>query len=297
MTEAEIARYAIEWFEAQGATIYQEVDTPHGRVDFAAVNGALLSAVECKKSPSWYLMHQARRWLGLAHHVWIVTQDVRCPEYVTHYLEQDGIGWIGINGKRIEDVKKYQKNDLIGEDGCRNGLYIYCWPRLNRILRKVRKPLRECLQEEHRTFAEAGTSGRYWTPFKRMQRMVSEYVQAHPGCTYQELQAGLPDAPYNREKNQFIGLISRLGFEGVIRKHEGRRIRLYPGAARYKVGDTVLHVASGKKVRVADQQIRNEKFWYRVYFIKGNPWVPETELEPAFGLQSMGFDSLTIAMF
>lgn len=279
MTEADIARYAIEWFEAQGATIYQEVDTPYGRADFVADGAPLLSVVECKKTPSWYLMHQARRWRGLAHHIWIVTQNVRSPQYVTYYLEQDGIGWIGVDGEQIDDEKKRpNRYYLIGE--CGNGIEVYCWPRLNRILRQVRKPLRDYLQDEHRTYADAGTSGSYWTPFKQMKKMVSEYVQANPGCTYQEVQAGLPGAPYNSSCGRFIGLLSRNGFEGVVRKLEGRRIRLYPGVCRYQVGDDVRHVPTGQKAFITDQRMRGDEFYYRVYGGEIEKWVPETELGP-----------------
>lgn len=228
MTEVELARHVIAWLEADGAEVWQEV-MAGDRADIVARKGPLVSVVETKCQTSFYLIAQGVRWLKKAHHVWIAT-----PMRKFRYKEQEviesccryyGIGWLAFYNFEVGHYS--------------NEYPIKCYPNLNRNADTQRITSRLC--DEQKTFAEAGSNGKFWTPFKGVVRDVQNFVDKNPGCLLREIVDGI-ESPYNRNKQQFMRLIARIVVDpnddryplsaypipGVKKIRDGRFVRLYP---------------------------------------------------------------------
>lgn len=159
LSEADVAKIAIRWLTSQGWEIYQEVPCQSGRCDIVAVRTSLVWIVETKVSLTADLMLQCRARLKE-----FVTGVVACYSGTRwhrgglHPLVEWGIGK-GIGALSINGVG--ESCDVIA------------WPAIRRIstdlfLRNIRP--------EQKTFAEAGTNGRYWTRFKNLVEELQEHL-------------------------------------------------------------------------------------------------------------------------
>lgn len=167
-TETQLAEKVIEWLTAQGWDVYQEVQPfAYGNVaDIVAVRGALLWIIETKRVLNMKVITQAVEWQGFANFVSVAT-----PRTKTSYgLMDKCLRYLRIGRLEIDEHG----------DPCE-----WVKPALDR---KILKNLKECLSEEHKTYAKAGNAdGKRWTPFQGTARAVQVYVREHPGCTTKEL--------------------------------------------------------------------------------------------------------------
>lgn len=228
MREVDLAKHVIAWLEADGAEVWQEVQAGE-RADIVALRGPLLSVVEVKCQTSFYLLAQGVRWLGKAHHVWIATPMRRFKfkeqEVIESSCQHYGVGWLAFYDFEIGHYS--------------NKYPIKCYPSFNRRADASRIKNRLC--DEQKSFAPAGSNGKYWTPFKAVVRDVKNFVDKNPGCLLRDVINGI-ESPYNRNKQQFMRLIARIVVDSsrpeipdsrypipsVKKIRDGRFVRLYP---------------------------------------------------------------------
>lgn len=214
-SEREVARVVVEWLQAQEWDVYQEVSTGAwtGRADIVAMQGVLSWIIEAKRTLSLDLMAQAFDWTGRANFVSVavpLTQNSRGRTFAKHVLRERGIGVI-------------ECDPAIG-----------VWHDPPRLTRRIIRPIRELLCDEHKMMAEAGSAGGgYATPFAITCRGVGQFVATNPGCTIRELVAGidhhyLSDSTARSCLNRWIGTHK---IPDVERRREGRDYRLFPSAS------------------------------------------------------------------
>ncbi len=89
------------------------------------------------------------------------------------------------------------------------------------------------LTEEHKTFAEAGTSGQHYTPYRRTCRELKAYVGRYPGCNLKELIEGVNHhyASMTSAKSSISKWVQMGEIPGIRCEREGKLLRFYPTKA------------------------------------------------------------------
>lgn len=176
-SELEVAAPVVAYLRAAHWEVYQEVSLGYGArtIDIVATQGPLLWAVEVKRTLSIQLLDQAVDLHGYAHYVSIAVPRSNTKErgvrgrFVWQFLGHYGIGRFRVTSR--SDVESLEA------------------PALNR--KALVHRLRNCLHDEQKTMAEAGSQGGYWTPFSMTSRNVQRFLADNPGCTFKELVAGI----------------------------------------------------------------------------------------------------------
>lgn len=166
MSEVNISRTVITWLEADGWTVFPEVQLhAYGRrADIVAVRDRVVWIIECKLSLTLALICQAHDWIGYANFVSVAFPSRRQKRNgsLADILEKIGIGAIPVNG---DSAFEWIESPFL------------------------RRPydIRPFLCEQHRAMGVAGSQSEFYTPFRNTMRQASEYVRAHPGCTIKEV--------------------------------------------------------------------------------------------------------------
>lgn len=163
MKETDLFQPVKEFFEAEGYTVYSEVECGPGRADIVAVNGSVLAVVELKTTLSLELYLQALRWKGFANYVYIAVPRPKKGHgrEVDDILQHEGIGMFTVRelerGRPRADLELYPSA---------------------KFMRRISPALMNALREEHRTWAPGGTnSGGYVTDYKLMMQRVKNFLQ------------------------------------------------------------------------------------------------------------------------
>lgn len=207
--EQDVGRYTVALFRSWGFDVYQEVTSGLGRCDLVATRqqgrASLLYACELKMRFTWEVIYQALRWIPHAHRSFIAVYSPNgVPHLAEKFLEDLGLGLIEVSDYRIN---------------------LSVRARLNK---RPDDRLRRSLYEEQRTYANAGTTGTHWTPFKNTARAVQQYVREHPGCTTKAIVDGA-DHHYPNDRAARQGISHWIG-NGVI---PGIRIERTADGFRY----------------------------------------------------------------
>lgn len=214
--EEDLAAEVVADLEAQGWTVYQEVQCGT-RADIVATRGPLLWVIECKLSISLELLAQAHDWRGWAHFISIAVEapkrrgrrrrGSRTAKFVRDTLKAAGIGYL-----------------RVGE----NGVEEFLAPRLNRT---ISSQLRDRLSEEQRTFAKAGNGrNEFWSPYKQTCRRLAIHVRENAGCSLKEAIDSIQHH-YASNSSAISSLRHWLAHgkvAGVRLQYKGRKIQLYP---------------------------------------------------------------------
>jgi hypothetical protein len=210
MTEVDFARGVVGWLREHKWTVYQEVALHGGVADIVATQGRLVWIIECKTALNLGVIEQADRWMGCAHYRSAAVPPARRrhTELVCRIFEWRGIGLMhASHGSATEVVA----------------------PRLDRQARFVQRT-RDMLRPEQQTFAEAGSSGGYWSPFKETCRNILEAVREEPGVEMPRLLALVKH--HYRSNGTARACIPKWivagAVPGVELRREGSRLRAYP---------------------------------------------------------------------
>lgn len=161
MTEADIATVAITWLQSKGFTCYPEVECWGGRADIVAVRFSIVWIIETKISLSADLCHQVRdRLRNKVNGVLAVAgtkRRMREDHPVVEWMKDRGIGC-----------------GLVGQHSYFQLMHM---PALRRVDTTT---FREKLTTRHIEYNIAGTSGRYWTPFKDLIAELIHELQEGP---------------------------------------------------------------------------------------------------------------------
>ena len=170
-TEVELARPIVEWLIDLGWEVFQEVELYQGgaRADIVARRGAVLWAVEVKRTLSLALLGQALEWTQRTHRVSVAIPHGRTTSARRFALRAAASEGIGV----LEASLLYDGEVKVVELGC---------PQLRRRVLGVR------LHEAQKTWADAGNAaGKRWSPFQQTCVLVRAAVEAAPGLTVREV--------------------------------------------------------------------------------------------------------------
>jgi hypothetical protein len=171
--ETDLARQAMKVLSDLGFDLYQEV--PYGgRADIVGVlAGRTVCVCEVKASLSFDVIAQAKRWHGVAHWVFVAIPWIKLVSdgrrLARDICEQLGIGIIEIQEHSNKIVR---------------------YPRLERSARP--EGLLKVIKPEHKTFAPAGSNGKFWSPWRDSVSRLVRAVCTQPGMTLKELIEGVP---------------------------------------------------------------------------------------------------------
>lgn len=169
--ESELASIVVEWLQGHGSDVYQEVAVLGGVADIVTLDGPMISIIECKLSFGVQVVGQAIDRVRSAHRVWVAVPAATQGSLLVlrPALELYGIGVLTV-------AKPY------GSPG-RHTVVEQVAPRMNRRSPHAQR-LRDRLEPEHKTFAEAGTaSGKRWTAFESTRRELINVVRENPGIS------------------------------------------------------------------------------------------------------------------
>ena len=182
-TEADVAKPVVEWLLEQHWEIYQEVQfSPYGRVaDIVAVRHKLMWIIEVKKTFSVSVLEQAYKWPVPLRSVAI--PFAQNPRRMMERLAKEYfyVGVLQVGNKHQKDaVVEVQPAPL--QRGSYKNSVEYMLPKLN---------------ENHKTFAEAGSNKRnHYTPYKGTMQEVRYFIKANPGCTIKDIYEKLGKCHY-----------------------------------------------------------------------------------------------------
>lgn len=214
ITETAMARTVVTELQRQGFTTYEEVSLGYGgrRADIVGLRGPVCMVVECKTSLSMRLLDQLVAWRGHANLVVGVAMHGRAGAAVRHLAEAEGFG-----------IWRVASSDTVHEEVA------------PRLLRRADTRLRSSLRAEHQSglFAEAGSQGGYWTPFRATVAELERIVDAQPGI---ELRVAMLAIKHHysttRSAVSAIPVLVARGVITTIRVEPGRPVRLYPAATQ-----------------------------------------------------------------
>lgn len=216
-SEVEVARDVIAYFRDLRWDVFQEVQIGHSqaRPDIVATLGNLVAIVEVKCSLSLSVMAQAENWVrrGRAHFVWVAAPcaaRTTGSELAERVCEMVGAGCLGVPENGNVWVKRQAP-----------------------LHRRAKTEWTKLLCDEHRTFAEAGSSGGYWSPFKATCRRVVRFASEHPeGAPLRALVSGIEHhyASAASARNSLREWIRAGHLEGVELRIEKGKALVYPSA-------------------------------------------------------------------
>jgi hypothetical protein len=154
--------------------VYQEVQISplSPRADIVAVQGKLVSIVECKQALGLPVMEQAFYWRGYAHFVWVATwYNSRAQGRLAHRILKDyGIGHLE---HRMASFESNDPHEAV------KPVFLRLPPNLELLTQK--------LVPEQKTVCAAGSNvGGHWTPFKCTCYELARIAKEQPGITLKE---------------------------------------------------------------------------------------------------------------
>ncbi len=172
MKETELAKPVVAWLQEQHWDVYQEVQLRQygGVADIIAVQGAQVWAIECKTSLTLGVMDQASLWRVHFRSVAVPAAKswrsrVAAQKVARNYFK---VGVLNVHTSSVNEV--------------------VAAPYMREFRRSGLK-IRDLLEPEHKTFAQAGNAeGSRWTPYQRTIRDVRSFLEKNPGSTMKEIQ-------------------------------------------------------------------------------------------------------------
>ncbi len=209
MKESELAAFVVTYLKKNAHEVYQEVPTGYAaRSDIVArIPGTRpLWCIETKVSLSWDLLDQALHRQRYFHRVSVAVPKRKKRSHAVHqFCRLSGIGLLEVSpkGNVVEVVRP-------------------------RFCRKVLDK-KINLMEEMKDYAPAGTSGTYYTPFKKTCEHVLRYVTRNPGSTIKAVVAGI-DHHYASPSSAKSTIVARIrdGLVPGVEVRSGRPLLLYP---------------------------------------------------------------------
>lgn len=213
--ETAIAKPVLRLLGEMGFDLYQEV--PLGaRADIVGIlGGKTVCVVECKASLSFDVLAQAQNWIKFAHWRFVAVPAAKASDgrrLARNLAEDLGIGVIEVTDRN---------------DGA-NFATVRSYPRLNRACDPGR--MLKALRPEHKTFAEAGSNGSHWSPWRESIRSLVSEVEREPGQTLAAIIAKVPHHWANNSSAK--GCVARQIQAGLIKglrlQVDGKVLRVYP---------------------------------------------------------------------
>ncbi len=186
ISEVELAKQVIQWLIDQHWEVYQEVQFRRGGgvADIVAVRNNITWIIETKTTLSLTVLEQASRWNSIFRSA-AVPETVKKGRELTYRIAQDflqvGIIEVPIRGNWYDGVREVISPPIQRQN--------------YRFSKNYYLPE---LQEEHKTYAQAGNnSGSRYTPYRKTIDSVRRFIENHPGCSIKEIMANIGETHYN----------------------------------------------------------------------------------------------------
>lgn len=170
-SEIELASAVVDWLEARGYDVFQEVElrAQGPRADIVARRGPELTIVEVKVTASLALLYQAMERRRLAHRIYVAVP--RAVRAMIDVYEELGIG--------VLVVRSY--------DPC-YGTDVSSVEEVAPSRRWNSRPLKLAsrLREEHKTSAPAGSRGGHWSRWRDTCARITRLAASIPGIALKE---------------------------------------------------------------------------------------------------------------
>lgn len=216
MHETELASAVVAWLTDHDWECFSEVEARPGRADIVATDDRpLVWVVECKLSMGLGVLAQACRWKPYAHMISVAVPQVQRSydqrDFLTSILDWKGLGLFEYWGGGVSET---MTAPLFRKP-----------PAVHR--------LKGLLCEEHKTHAEPGSRGTWWTVKKATKKKLAEAVAKHPGLTWKELLEGPMFqrhhyAHASSAKQHLTNAVLAGTVPGVKLEKDGRQWRLWP---------------------------------------------------------------------
>lgn len=218
LTEEILASHIVDWLEARGWDVYQEVQlySAYGVADIVAVKDKIHWTIEVKRAFGFKVLDQAQNWKPFSHKVSIAVPSKRFLGVEYQVLKMLGIGMFIIGP---------DEHMTLAED------VIFAQEIFEAVEQKgpIRLPK---LLPEHKEMAKAGSAGGgYVTPFRLTRIRLVESVTENPGRDIVEVMEGIEHHYRNRfsARRSIMDLISKKVIHELrFEKAEGGKVLMYP---------------------------------------------------------------------
>lgn len=219
-SEQKYAAVVVEWLDAIGADVYQEVECSGGVADIVAKVRGEIWIIEVKTSLSLALLLQSLQRRRDAHRVFIAAPYLRKAWDVDELLREIGVGRLEI---RLAEPEYRIEAAVVERVHSRR------WNSRPVALAKRLRP-------EHKTAAKAGSVGGAgrWTPFRDTCKQVAAVVTASPGILLKDAIGSIRHHySSNAVARRWIAeTIKRGAIAGVELRRENGALFLFPAEAR-----------------------------------------------------------------
>lgn len=193
-TEADLAKYVVQYLEEAGWTTYKEVCFSEGVIDIVAIKGHVIWGIETKLSFTTDVLEQALTRLPFCHYVSVAVKRNESWKDIgivkRHFCKEFGIG--------VLTLRTYDRYRGHIEDAVETAAWVdeLVKPKLNRNKTHRANPkyiarLRENLFEDQKTSVAGSRAGGHITHYQRTVRMVREYLTEHGPKTMREIVAAV----------------------------------------------------------------------------------------------------------
>lgn len=225
-TEQQLAEVVVNYLEALGADVYQEVEVPGGVADIVARVQAEIWIIEVKTSMSIALLQQAMERRRLAHRIFVAAPYSR-------RMNSELYAELGIGVLEVRDgVSGIDYGLGFGSASVREVVSSRRWNTRPVDLAKKLRP-------EHKTHAKAGAvgGGGRWTPFLATCEELARVVAKTPGVS---MKAAVEQMKHHYRTNKsavssLVHWIEKGKVAGVeLRRSHGDHgaLELHPAVAR-----------------------------------------------------------------
>lgn len=203
-TEVELAAVVKKHLEKQGWDVYPEVELYSGgpRCDLVALKGEKLWAIECKLQISKAALKQTARWKRFANLLSLASSHVTFEDHDWYAREHE----LGIMRVFWDNV-------------CLDSTAPYYRPMIN-------TQLLEACREDHKELGQAGAKSKYYTPYLKLLKSISEEAHREHGQRLEDIVDSLPPHGF------FIERIKDSAKNGKIEDcklwHRNHKDYLYP---------------------------------------------------------------------
>ncbi len=183
-SEKALCAVLVEWLEAEGWDVYQEVNFRSWCADVVAIRGSIVWVLEAKTSFSFHVMEQANRWKYYANMVSVVVPKPTGKQAGKHMAECT-LRYFGIG--KIEIPAPFQFKDTV-EVSVNHKIFPQIYRPNGRRENNLVQRLRDSLEPEHKMWAKAGSqTGKRVTTFSLTIDRLIKAIQDKPGIALGEL--------------------------------------------------------------------------------------------------------------
>lgn len=203
MKEHELGEQMLVWLQEEYPDwdIYQEISLGNARkrADIVLVKSDLVWVIELKTSLSLSVIQQAYEWQ-------VDYRGVAVPKVMSKSARKSRRWWGSYMARQME-IDLFEIGETYVDKFSRIMPSIkhkpsYTWQK-DKLLNVINTGLTE-------GFAEAGTKGTYWTPYKQSMIEIREYLRENPGRSVYEIVEDLGKLHYSSERSARSTLLQRL---------------------------------------------------------------------------------------